>query len=332
MSELNQQVRILIDKITVNYHDPDRVTVQAIADKLRKAVGSAFPGAQVRTSRAYSAFVVIPIPLDNPAWSEKLVLQADPYDRDRSSYRIEFNPSRVGPEGVADLDLILTSTLGVPAEIFISGGRITRTDLAVDLPGLTVDDVIVRSRYQRKHGVFSDTKGRPVTAYLGGARSNRTVTYDKITGRDQPSVLRLERRLLPKCLGCDLPALPDPFSKLALVRTEPLMPILSPIAPVLFFDSARVRGIRRAMTQLSSSQRKAIDKALKDPNVSILSADIWKTWPEALQSSGLASFISADTKLATVATPTPSSSSHEASQVSADIITDPSVQSEDAKP
>lgn len=333
MSEPNLKVQILIDKITVNYNDPDQATVQAVAAKLREDAGSAFPGAQIRGSRAYSAFVVIPIPLDNPTWSEKLILQADPYDRARSSYRIEFNPSKVGPKGVADLELILTSTLGVPAGIFLSEGHITRIDIAVDIPGLTVDDVIVRYRYQRKHGVFSDQKGRPVTAYLGGARSNRTVTYDKVTGRDQPSVLRLERRLLPKCLGRNLPVLPDPFSKLALVRTEPLKPLLSPIAPTLFFDSARMRGIKRAMTQLPAAQRKAIDKALQDPNASILSADIWKAWPEALQSSGLAAFIDAATNVATVATTAPSLVPIDASQESTSTvaITEPSVQSEDAE-
>lgn len=291
MSVLNFNAEILIDKISVNYNEPDPVIVDAVALTLRNAVASAFPGSVVRYSAAYSAFVLIPIPLNDPTRREKLVLQAGPYDPGRSSYRIEFNPSKVGPQGVADLDLILTSAFGIPAATFLGEGRISRVDLAVDIPGLTVEDVIVRSRSLRKHGFFSDQRGRPVTAYLGGARSNRTVTYDKSVGRNQAPVLRLERRILPKCFGHELPSLADPFSKLVLVRTEPLKPLLLPAAPTLFFDSARMRGINRAMASLPSPQRKAIDKALKQPGITIIGDDIWKVWPEALQASGLASYV-----------------------------------------
>jgi hypothetical protein len=291
MPVLNFKAEILIDKISINFHEPDRSTVAKVAMKLREAIGSAFPGSVVRRSIAYSAFVLIPIPLNDPTRREKLVLQADPYDLGRSSYRIEFNPSKVGPQGVADLDLILTSVLGVSAATFLGEGKISRLDAAVDIPDLTVEDVIVRSKSQRKHGFSSDQKGRPVTAYLGGAKSNRTVTYDKAVGRNQSPVLRLERRILPKCLGRDLPSLADPFSKLVLVRIEPLTPLLAPIAPTLFFDSARMRGINRALSSLPSSQRKAIDKALKEPGITIIGDDIWKAWPEALQSSGLASYV-----------------------------------------
>lgn len=250
MSGTDHTPRLLIDKIAVTFDDPDPAKVSAIVTTLVSKAKAAFKGADVRRSDTYAAFVTIPIPENDPTKSQKLVLQVGPYDPAWSSYRIEFNPSKVGPEGVADLDLILTSALGIDAATFLSEGNITRLDLAVDLPGITVDDVIVRSRSQRKHAVYSDQKGRPVTAYLGGARSDRTVTYDKPSGSGLPTSLRIKRRVRPKCMGRDLPMLPDPFAKLVLTRTEPLKALLAPVEPIYFFDSARVRGINRAIARL----------------------------------------------------------------------------------
>ena len=292
MSNLNPDIQILIDKITLNFDDPDPRQVPIVAERLRTAAQSAFTGAVVRQADGYSAFVTIPLPLTDPGSKSALVVQAEPHDRNRSSYRIEFNPAKVGPQGVADLDLILTSVLGISASTFFRDGNVTRLDLAVDISGLSVNDVIVRSSRQRKHAVYSDPKGNPVTVYLGGARSNRTVTYDKPTsGARSPTVLRLERRIHPKCFGKDLRDLRDPFARIAVIKTEQLKSLLSPVPPDLFFDSARVRGIKRAIAMLPADQQKSIGKAIAKPDVSIVGSDIWQSWPETLRSSGIAHYL-----------------------------------------
>jgi hypothetical protein len=120
----------LIEKIAVTFGDPDPARVPAIASTLVSKAKAGFQGADIRRSESYAAFVTIPIPFNDPTRSQKLVLQVGPYDPARINDRIEFNPSKVGSEDVADLGLILTSVLGIDAATFISEDNIAAAAVA----------------------------------------------------------------------------------------------------------------------------------------------------------------------------------------------------------
>src|SRR5207237_4762862 len=100
-------------------------------------------------------------------------LEAGPRFPGIPPYRIEFNPAEIGSTGVGDIMIIIDTIFG-DAGCQLSQGTVTRLDFALDLPGLCNDQVIVQSKGQRKHGVYSDQKGRPETQYLGGSRSTQT--------------------------------------------------------------------------------------------------------------------------------------------------------------
>ena len=80
--------------------------------------------------------------------------------------------------------------------------KLTRIDVALDLPGLSLDEVIVRSKGQRKHGVYTSQTSRLETLYLGSVKSNRTVAYTKVKGAIE--FHRIERRMRPNIWGQEL--------------------------------------------------------------------------------------------------------------------------------
>jgi len=92
-----------------------------------------------------------------------------------SSYRLEFNPSKLTKDGLDDLVVFLNSTIDPDPLEFFRGGRITRCDVAVDLPGCHLEDLIVRTSRMQKHGIYSDRQGLVQTTYLGTPSVLRTL-------------------------------------------------------------------------------------------------------------------------------------------------------------
>lgn len=163
----------------------------------------------------------------------------------------------------------------------------TRVDHALDIPGLSVDAILARSRGARAHGIYSNPRGTPETQYLGKTKSNQSVVYTKNT--DDGPMLRTERRTHPGCHGSELQFLPNPFRVIQMVHTDSLRPLLTGMIPDQFFDSVRVRGFTHVLATLPPAQRRAIKAVLRDPAKSLLPSmdEVWRTWPDVLKSSGL---------------------------------------------
>jgi hypothetical protein len=96
-----------------------------------------------------------------------------------------------------------------------------------------------------------------------------------------PSRLRIERRLKPGVRLPELINLPNPFSGVIAVTTEPLRPLITEIHPDILFDSMRTRGIQRALNLLSSPQRRILTAAIDDPANALMPSahDLWAQWP-----------------------------------------------------
>ena len=289
--EQSTKTRLSIDKLSLTYSIPDRSKVSNLAGNFeRVCTDGRFKGVTVKAARRHQYQVSVPILFGGSYLNDRLFLDLVARHSGISDLRLDFNPEKVGPEGIEYICSFLQSiTEENPLDIFRSGTS-TRIDLALDISGLSSEDVIVRSKGQRKHGVYSDQRGKLQSTYLGTPRSNRTVAYDKSTPSGK--VLRIERRIKPLCRGHELTTLPDPFQKVQLIPVGSLRPHLDGLVPGHFFDSIRVRGVRHVLSTLPPSQRRQLLAVINDPTRSGLppTSVIWADWPALLRSSGLPIF------------------------------------------
>ena len=209
---------------------------------------------------------------------QTVLLQTGRYGRIGADIRLDYNP-KCGRAGFQQILSVLGRVL--PREdltVFLTQAKVTRLDLAIDLPDLTLNDAIVRLKSTRKHGVYTSPRGEPETTYLGGARSNRAVAYNKPADcKAMPSRLRIERRLKPGVRLPELINLSNPFSGVIAVATAPLRPLITEIHPDILFDSMRTRGIQRALNLLSSPQRRILTGRHRRP----------RQFPDAIRSRSL---------------------------------------------
>jgi hypothetical protein len=282
-----------IDKISLVRYDPSPAHVIENCDRLIEAVEAGrFPGAMLKSGRRHRIQLAIPI-LNNGLLSGRLLIQAGPRFTGLCDYRYEFNPATLGIAGVNHVIAILDSVFAEGGHRLLRNSIVTRIDLALDLHGLSVDKVIVRSSRQRTHGIFSDQHGIPKTIYLGKPKSNQTSVYNR-NNDDGPS-MRTERRVKPGCRGSQVAFLPDPFRVVQMVHTDSLRPLLDGMIPDQFFDSVRVRGFTHVLATIPPAQRRAIKAALKDPEQSRLPSteEVWRSWPRLLTDSGLGFLVTA---------------------------------------
>jgi len=206
-----------------------------------------------------------------------------------SSYRLEFNPSKLTKDGLDDLVVFLNSTIDPDPLEFFRGGRITRCDVAVDLPGCHLEDLIVRTSRMQKHGIYSDRQGLVQTTYLGPPRSvRRVVAYEKPLEGSLPTLLRIERRLKPRCYGYEVATLPNPFANVQLLPVDALDVSGIGIPAQFIADSIRIGGLNRALLALDPAQRKALKKAYKAATSIMPNLDeAWGAWPSTLIGYGL---------------------------------------------
>jgi hypothetical protein len=288
---LDQPPTLQVDKLSLVRCDPSPANAIKTCDRLIKAFESGqFPGAKLKSGRRYRIQLAIPI-LDNGSLTGRLLIQAGPRFTGLPESRVEFNPAVLGITGV-DRVLEIIDTLFIEgSHHLLRNSFITRIDLALDHHGLSVAEVLTLSSRQRVHGIFSNQHGIPDTIYLGKPKSNQTVIYNK-KNNDGP-LLRVERRIHPKCRGSQLEFLPDPFQVVKMVHTDALVPLLGGMIPNQFFDSVRVRGLTHVLATLLPAQRRAITAVIKDPAQSRLpsTSEIWRDWPQLLRTSGLGVFL-----------------------------------------
>jgi hypothetical protein len=208
-----------LDKLSVCYDEPNDEYVKKtcgllLDDKYTKSV----PGLTITKSPRYAMSCRIKLPYSEPCHSPQTVIfQAGPYLPGVASYRWEGNPDKISEAGWDDFHVLLSSCIDIDPIAFFRMGKITRLDVALDLPGLNLEDVIVRSSRIQKHSVYSNRYGSPQTTYLGTPRSRRIASYDKPIEGTMKTALRVETRLKPGCLGHEVAALKNPFGNVKLI-------------------------------------------------------------------------------------------------------------------
>lgn len=216
-------------------------------------------------------------------------VEADPYIPKRPFLRFEWNPSKAGAEGQAEIREILSQLLpGGPARL-IGEGKVSRLDVAVDLPGITPDDLIVEALRRRKRHIYIGPDGYIETLYLGSSRSNQVTVYDRaqqskmqsIAPPDVPTT-RIEVRLKQPGSFLKLPDIPNPFEK---VKVFGPFNIDFETAPALHsvIESSRLRGLRHALRRVPPKLRKQYRSSIEATALSSWKPDeIWSRWPQVL--------------------------------------------------
>jgi hypothetical protein len=286
----NEGYTISIDgfSMTMVESNPDKLTT--ICNHLIELSESGqFKGSTIKAGRRYQYRFTIPLPINDPNPTGSLLIEAGARFPKIADLRIDFKPTKYGSNGLSDVIALLDLITPLGGRYFITNGTLTRYDIAADLWGGSVADVVLLSKRSQKTGVYTDRHGCPETVYIGTPRSNRTVAYTKTHKATNRGSLRIERRLTGRCKGYDWPSVPDPFRVVRLVHTKSLLPLLDGLIPQMFFDSVRLRGLNRVLATLPIKQRKAIKAVVNDPSQSLLpsTAIIWNGWPQLLESSGL---------------------------------------------
>ncbi|TDI65643.1 MAG: hypothetical protein E2O90_07015, partial [Alphaproteobacteria bacterium] len=120
---------------------------------------------------------VVSVKLVEPTTQQAILIQAKPKsEKTKSFMRFEWNPSKLGPDGMAFFRKRFT-------EIFegtftyadlLQQGKVTRVDVAVDLMNVSIDDVLIVTKTPEKSHVYYGIDGGTETMYLGASKFNKT--------------------------------------------------------------------------------------------------------------------------------------------------------------
>ena len=225
--------------------------------------------------------------------------------------RFEFNPAVLGPKGVVCFREHLYETLvdKCPWEALAQGCRVTRLDIAIDLLGVQVKDLIVATQNKKfayKRRAYFSASGALETLYPVFRKEGVLAplcVYNKAQELSDTGAspiygslphTRIEARLNGQNLhGKALTALhkiKNPFLGLGVIDpTGSISPPETMHAWSYFLDSCRVRGKEEALKMLPTNElRVAYDKAFAEADRNLWKPEkIWKHWPKVLQSSGL---------------------------------------------
>lgn len=224
---------------------------------------------------------------DNAAspWTSAFVLlQADPRNGKGGYLRLEWNPARFSVFQMADLFGQFDYYLDLPW-FFFWEAKVTRLDIAFDLPGIRVGDYV----FDRKLAPIRNCilrKGRLETIYLGQRARGQARVYDKGAEQGDPSLVltRVEIATQPNRIGDDLYDLKNPFANLQVYDLEKAdLKLDPPLASALQLalrtnGLLALDGIFPALAAKKNAKRiKASTPPFWKPEV------LWVQWPAALE-------------------------------------------------
>ena len=282
---------LIIDKIAITFDVPFDVK-KAIKKNFQEGVDGSF-----KTGN-YQLNVRLP---GNEFWAtdtsgdSMIVLQAFPKEKIKTAptCRLEYNPSKVSTGDVVEH----LSQFGISYEGHVLAGRISRIDLAVDIVGAEMDQLLFSaSKFSTTENHFSN--GR--TLYIGGASSNtHFALYDKASklkkknaktslkalheSLPEVQITRVEARLKPGVPMADVSGIPNPFLRLKVLEVPVLKKVKKNDFLNTFFMLARVSGVYPAQMRLSKEGKKATMDFLVTAQAKWWKPDsMWAEFPHAL--------------------------------------------------
>jgi len=229
---------------------------------------------------------------------EFMLVQANPSNEKKAFMRCEWNPARLGPVGFAQMKHEMeTEVLPNWLVKLISLGRVTRLDIAVDLRGTHMDDLIIRNKQSRAMTLITGTDGRTETIYFGKPKSNQLSAYDlvkkaKAKGLPIPKVpmTRIEKRWKNPGMVKELPNLKNPLSGITIYHPDPISYHGPKVGYESFRNLCQVRGVKRALEQQPYTMKKLTKPWLEAQRAKWWAPNaLWSHWPTVLENAGLAS-------------------------------------------
>jgi hypothetical protein len=241
-----------------------------------------FPGMHVTGNKRYKVNCRIPF------LHTSVTFEAGPLLPENPSYRLDFNPWKMSVNEIIALFTFLQLATDIEQYVFLAMSKVTRLDIACNLVGLELEDVIVRTSGLQKHGLYTGKGGTLETVYIGTPRSPRRVVAYTKTLEDGTKVLRLESRTKPRCLGHEIAKIKNPFARIWLISAKCAEAAGLPIPTQYIADSMRLGGLKRALRSLSKKQQTSLRKALKAANPILTDTESqWSLWQKTLIDSGL---------------------------------------------
>jgi hypothetical protein len=185
----------------------------------------------------------------------------------------------------------------------ITNGKVTRVDVAVDIVGVHLADLLLSIESGGKHHWYYSEKGKPETGYLGIKKSDKNakwITYNKrqqikdSSGQSAEqaygglSHTRIEYHAMPNKPFPALNTVSNPFNEISLAFPKAPKGV-KPHAWTFFLDSCARRGQPAALALLPEGKlRKTYQQAVDAGHASFWRPDkIWEAWPDALLNSGV---------------------------------------------
>ncbi len=218
-----------------------------------------------------------------------VILQVYPKSGAKGSHmaRLEFNPQKVGPEGLDELAIILSMLFFGECDYVWKYGRASSMDIAIDLHDVTVGQM----RFLHKWGTTQQTcamDGKIETIYLGKGKTQQTKIYDKAAelklNLPYP-ITRIERRVKSNVMIKKLKDVKFPFEHLSMEHAMPKAPGGFEAWQWEFYcDAVEKRGPAAASALLPKDLRKKILKHLKQCHSPIWQpTDFWSHWPKMVK-------------------------------------------------
>lgn len=242
--------------------------------------------------------------------------------------RIEFNPRKLGAKGIFDLVDAIHDATGQRFLVgkFLSSCRITRLDIAVDVIGLSVPELIVTAKGEAKRVHYYGSDGCLESLYLHKKTSTAKTSEPKPSSRKLGTqiarVYDRRRELISSNKQPDYGLVPitrievmkkhfgnKPFELLSLFNLKnPLKDIFVGLATsaapenqwawLEYVELRRGGGhdwACRLMSLSETDEQAYADAYRKHPRDVLLSDTIWERWKQGVQSTGLDFMIHAAT-------------------------------------
>jgi hypothetical protein len=185
----------------------------------------------------------------------------------------------------------------------IANGKVTRVDIAVDIVGAHLADLLTLVKSGGKQHWYLSAKGKPETGYYLGMKKGDTnakwVTYNKrqqikdsSSSAEQAygglSHTRIEYHAKPNKPFLALNTVTNPFNDISVAFPKAPKGV-KPYAWTFFIDSCVRRGQSAALAMLPEGKlRNSYQKSLDAAHASFWRpGKIWEAWPVALLNSGV---------------------------------------------
>ncbi|KUR75645.1 hypothetical protein AQZ49_14370 [Novosphingobium sp. FSW06-99] len=213
-------------------------------------------------------------------------------DHMASSLRIDFVPHDIGAQGLFELHSILSMIVPNGWDYFVCNGHITRIDISVDLPTLTMKNLHLLPKQAATTKVWR-SNGQLETFQHGKTKGNHTVIYDRTAKRKAKGTMapdkvgvRIERRLAKtSILLKHLDMLPCPYDDFSMVKRVPGPPAggIKPYVWTLLLNSAEHIGLPAALALLPEDARTVARKHLTQHIVAWWNVEVmWDSWQHML--------------------------------------------------